>query len=94
MMNNVVEVLVCHYLIVVNGHTVNLCNLYFIFIYTLLMIYKLSCDIPRTISTSSSRTAGDSSFFRDHSVGQAATVGGKNESSGVCSGDAKPEETP
>ena len=61
------------------------------------MIYKLS-DIPhrlpRTISTSSSRTAGDSSFFRDHSVGQAATVGGKNESSGACSGDAKPEETP
>ena len=45
-MNNVVEVLVCHYLIVVNGHTVNLCNLYFIFIYTLLMIYKLSVTLP------------------------------------------------
>ena len=33
-------------LIVVNGHTVNLCNLYFIFIYTLLMIYKLSVTFP------------------------------------------------
>ena len=41
------------------------------------MIYKLS-DIPhrlpRTISTSSSKTAGDSSFFRDHQVGQAANT--------------------
>ena len=41
------------------------------------MIYKLS-DIPHrlpcTILTSSRRTVGDSSFFRDHQVGQAANT--------------------